>query len=347
VVVATGGLETAGDRIRDRSDTAGVAVVTDRHVGPLHGRCLRRSLRRAGIGVRAWIEVAPGERSKSWTRARALFEAFLAAGMNRGVPVLALGGGVVGDLAAFVASTFMRGLPVVHLPTTVTAQVDSCVGGKTGINYAGAKNLIGTFHQPELVICDPAVLETLPDRDYRAGMAEAVKVAVTLRPDLMEWMERGRRELRDRDPSLLERVVAACLEAKGDLVGRDERDRDVRAILNYGHTLGHALEASVRPRPRHGEAVAVGMNAAAWMGERMGVTEKGVRSRQNALLAALGLKVTRPGADKTSIARNLKLDKKLRGNKNRVVLTLKIGGATVWPHISRKLLRDAVRFVTS
>ena len=347
VVIGAGLLEAAGELVRDHLGAPTAAVVTDRTVGRLHGPALRRSLRAAGIRTAAWLEVAPGERSKSWPRTRALLDALAGARADRGTPVLALGGGMVGDLAGFAASLYMRGIPVVQIPTTVLAQVDSAVGGKTGINHVGVKNLVGTFHQPRLVVCDPAVLATLSDRDYRAGLAEAVKIGVTLRPDLLAVLENEASGLRDRDPRLLARVAAACLGAKGDLVGRDEKDEDVRAILNYGHTIGHALEASAWGRWRHGEAVAVGMNAAAWMGETLGVTSPEVRPRQNALLAGLGLKVTAPGADKRSIGRNLKLDKKVRGSSHRVVLTLQIGGASVWPRISRQLLRDAVRFIAS
>jgi 3-dehydroquinate synthase len=347
VLIGEGLLDGVGERVRHDLKATAAVVVTDRTVGPLHGPALRRSLRRGGLRVAAWIEVSPGERAKSWMRARDLLDALAAAKADRSTPVLALGGGVVGDLAGFAASLYMRGLPVVQVPTTVLAQVDSAVGGKTGINFAGAKNLVGTFHQPRLVVCDPAVLATLPDRDYRAGLAEAVKIGVTLRPDLMALLEDEGAALRDRNPGLLARVAAACLKAKGDLVGRDEKDADVRAILNYGHTIGHALEASAWGRWRHGEAVAVGMNAAAWIGESLGVTPAEVRTRQNALLLGLGLKVTEPGADKRAIARNIKLDKKVRGKNHRVVLTLQIGGASVWPHISGKLLRDAVRFIAS
>jgi 3-dehydroquinate synthase len=236
---------------------------------------------------------------------------------------------------------------VVQVPTTVVAQVDSSVGGKTAVNFARAKNLIGTFHQPALVVCDPLLLGTLPRREYRAGLAEAVKIGVTLRPRLLERMEVDSEAVLRRDPGVLIEMVEACLSAKGEVVTRDEKEQDVRAILNYGHTVGHALEAEAQGRLRHGEAVAVGMNAAAWIGEEMGVGLPEVRERQNTLLRALGLKVTAPGADNRVVTRNLKLDKKVRARNLRFVLTLQIGGASVWPHISEKLLRGAVRLVTS
>ncbi len=347
VIIQEGVVTRLGALIRDRLKTDRVMVIVDRNVAHHHGRVLRRALKQGGVRVLLWMEVPPGERSKSLPRARTIYHQLVEAGADRWTPIVAVGGGVVGDLAGFVASTFMRGMPLVHVPTTVVAQVDSSVGGKTGVNFARAKNVIGTFHQPELVLSDPNLLSTLSVRDYRAGLAEAVKVAITLRPDLLKSMENGVDLLEARDSGILQQTVAACVEAKGEVVGRDERDRDVRAILNYGHTIGHAVEAASLGRLRHGEAVAVGMNSAAWVGERIGVSAPEVRRRQNELLSRLGLKLTLPGADKKVIVRNLKLDKKLRSGKNRFVLTMQCGGASVWPHISGRILRDAVRFVTS
>ena len=322
-------------------------VVSDRTVTALHGARLRQAMRKAGIGIRSWTALPPGERSKSLSTVRGLYRAWIEAGADRGTVVLAFGGGVVGDVAGFAASTLFRGLPTVHVPTTVISQVDSAVGGKTGVNFEQAKNLIGTFHPPELVLIDPSLLDTLSDRDFRAGWVEAVKMGVTLRRDLFERLERDHASVLRRQPALLRDLVAECVKAKSDVVGRDERDEDVRAILNYGHTVGHALEAAYRGRLRHGEAVAVGMNAAAWLGEEMGLSVGNVRERQNRLLGALGLKLVLPDADKSVVSRNLKLDKKVREKKTRFVLTLQMGSASVWPHISGRLLRTAVKVVTS
>jgi 3-dehydroquinate synthase len=174
-----------------------------------------------------------------------------------------------------------------------------------------------------------------------------VKIGVTLRPDLLALLEADLPAVLERRPEVLIPVVATCVEAKGEVVSRDERDEDVRGILNYGHTIGHALEAQGKGRYRHGEAVAIGMAGAAWIGEQMQVTLPEVPRRQNALLEGLGLKLTAPGADKKAVARNLRLDKKVRAKNIRFVLTLQIGGASVWPHIPERLLRDAVRWVTS
>ncbi len=346
VIIEPGVLARVGELVRERLDARRVVVIADAKVARLHGAALYRGLGAAGIEIAARIEIPSGERGKTLERVRRLYRGLVEARADRWTPVLALGGGVAGDVAGFAAATYLRGLPLVQVPTTVVAQLDSAVGGKTGVNFAGAKNLVGSFHQPRLVAADPSVLATLTPRDFRSGLAEAVKIAVTLRPDLLERMESGIAAVRRRDPEMLAEVAAACVEAKGEVVGRDEREEDVRAVLNYGHTVGHALEGESFGRLRHGEAVAVGMNAAAWIGEELGVTAGGVRSRQNALLERLGLKLSRPGADKVVVARKLKLDKKVRAREIRFVLTLQIGGASVWPHIPERLVRSAVDLVT-
>ena len=347
VTVGAGALAETGSRIRETLGADRVVVVADRRVAALYGDALRASLGRAGVTAALWTEVPPGERNKNLARARDLYTLLLDAGVDRWTPLVAFGGGVVGDLGGFVASTLLRGLPLVQIPTTVVAQVDSSIGGKTAVNFAGAKNLVGTFHQPSLVVSDPALLATLSPRDYRSGLAEAVKIGVTLRPDLMETLERETPAVLARDPEVLAAVVRDCVETKGEVVGRDERDEHVRAILNYGHTIGHALEAESLGRLRHGEAVAMGMNAAAWVGERLGVTDPEVSTRQNGLLLRLGLKLSRPGADKGVITRKLKLDKKVRDSRTRFVLTLQIGGASVWPRIPEGLLKGAIAAVTA
>ncbi|HET9235054.1 MAG TPA: 3-dehydroquinate synthase, partial [Candidatus Eisenbacteria bacterium] len=347
VLIASGLRSDAGQVLRARLGTRGVLVVSDRTVTARHGARLRQTLRQAGIQIRHWSALPPGERSKTLSTVRGLYREWIKAGADRATVVLAFGGGVVGDVAGFAASTLFRGLPTVHVPTTVISQVDSAVGGKTGVNFEHAKNLIGTFHPPELVLIDPSLLDTLSERDFRAGWVEAVKMGVTLRRDLFERLERDHASVLRREPALLRDLVSLCVEAKSDVVSRDERDEDVRAILNYGHTVGHAVEAAYRGRLRHGEAVAVGMNAAAWLGEELGLSVGNVRERQNRLLGALGLKLVLPDADKSLVSRNLKLDKKVREKKTRFVLTLQVGSASVWPHISGRLLRTAVRVVTS
>lgn len=346
VHVGAGLISEFGKHIREATQRERVVVLADVNAAKFHGAKLKRSLRAAGIKVHKWIEIPSGERSKSWSRSHSLLNEVIESGADRWTPILAFGGGVTGDLAGFVASLLFRGVPLVQIPTTVIAQVDSSVGGKTGINFAGAKNIVGSFYQPKVVLADPSLLLTLSERDYRAGLAEVVKIGVTLRPDLFERLEGDVLHFTTCDPETLAPAVLACVEAKAEVVGRDEKDQDVRSILNYGHTIGHAVEALSLGKLRHGEAVAIGMNAAARVGEAVGITPSEVRIRQNTLLSELGLKLTYPGADNRAIARKLKLDKKVRDKRTRFVLTLQIGGASVWPHIPEKYLRGAIRKVT-
>jgi len=346
VLIASGLLKNTGEHIRSRVHAHSVLVVSDRNVTRLYGTKLKTALTGAGLKIARWTTLPPGENTKTLATARGLYQEWIKAGANRGSVVVAFGGGVIGDVAGFAASTFMRGVSIVHVPTTVISQVDSAVGGKTGVNFDHAKNVIGTFHPPHLVLMDPTLFSTLSDRDFRAGWVEAVKMGITLRRELFETMEKRTDRILERDSKLMEELVDISVETKSDIVSRDERDEDVRAILNYGHTVGHAIEGAYQGRIRHGEAVAVGMNAAAWLGEELGVSTGEVRQRQNRCLQALGLKLAFPGADKGVIARNLKLDKKVRDEKIRVVLTLQVGSASVWPHISSRLLRTAVKMVT-
>lgn len=346
VGIGDGSLARAGQWIRDRLELDRVITVGDGRALGFHGEALTGSLRQGGLDEIARIAIPSGEGAKSLARARGLYQAFARAGADRSTAVIAFGGGVTGDLVGFAASTYMRGLPVVQIPTTVIAQVDSAVGGKTAVNFGAVKNLIGTFHQPRLVVIDPSLLKTLAARDFKAGLAEAVKVAVTLRPELMGFLEARTDAVLGRDPTALARVVRSCVEAKAEVVGRDERDRDVRAILNYGHTIGHAIEGASRGRIRHGEAVAIGMRAAGWIGVSMGVMLPESLARQDRLLDRIGLKPVARAVDKEEVVRNLKLDKKVHDLGIRFVLTLQIGGASVWPHVPAPLLRRAIERAT-
>ena len=220
------------------------------------------------LGIASTLAQVPGgEASKSLDRAVDLYDELVKLRADRHTLVVALGGGVIGDLAGFVAATYARGLPLLMIPTTLLSQVDSSVGGKVGVNHPRAKNIIGAFHQPRLVLIDPETLRTLPDREYRSGLAEIVKTGVALDADLFRSLEAGLDAIRRRDPALLEAVVATCCAAKARIVERDEREETgLRMVLNYGHTIGHALEAlSGYRRWLHGEAVAIGMAAAAQM----------------------------------------------------------------------------------
>ena len=300
-----------------------VAIVTDANVGPLYSERFSRSFSAAGLEVRVF-EVEPGERSKSIDKAMELFDFFLESGLSRADVVAALGGGVVGDLAGFAASTYKRGMKVFHVPTTLMAQVDSAIGGKTGVDLGAGKNLVGTFHQPVAVIADVETLKTLPAREFTSGLAEVAKCEF-LRPGA--WSRAvvepaGR--LLGRDPMVLERVVSSCAHVKAGFVTADERDTGERAVLNYGHTLGHALEAATGYGYvyTHGEAVSIGMVYAAIVGEEIGVSAKGLSERHQEFLRTLGLPVKPadppPGFDE--LLRAIGHDKKSAGDITMVLL---------------------------
>ncbi len=274
--------------------------------------------------------VGGGEAQKSLGSAERLYEWLIRSGTQRGDYVVAVGGGVVGDLAGFVAATYLRGLPLVQVPTTLLAMVDSSIGGKVAVNHALGKNLIGAFHQPRLVVADTRTLQTLPAREYRSGWAEIVKIAMIADRDLFtELRACSGRLLTFADEALLGRVVRRAIELKGAIVSEDERESGRRIILNYGHTIGHALEAATDyDRYLHGEAVAIGMRGAAVIAHGRGLLSDQALDAQTELLAALGLPDHADGVKSESLLGPLSRDKKARGSAIRWVFATDIGSVT-------------------
>lgn len=291
-------------------------LVTNATVAPLYAKAVRDSIAAADARLGAdlvTVELPDGERFKTMASVEKIYDAALDAGVDRKAVVVALGGGVVGDLAAFAASTLLRGVRFVMLPTTLLSQVDSSVGGKTGMDRPQGKNLVGTFWQPSAVLIDPATLGTLPDRELRAGLAEVVKTAAILDADLFARLERDAGALLGRDRAVLAQVVARCVRLKADVVEKDERETTgLRRILNFGHTVAHAVEqVTGYDRYLHGEAVAVGMGVAARISERLGACPAADARRLEALLSRLGLAhEVPPGLDRDALARAVALDKK-------------------------------------
>ncbi len=284
------------------------------------------------------LHVPSGERQKSVRRAAALWGALLAAGADRGAVLIAFGGGVIGDLAGFVAATYMRGVPFVQVPTTLLAQVDSSVGGKVAVNIPGAKNLVGAFYQPRLVLADPTLLKTLRARDYRAGLGEVVKHGAIADADLFSWLEANTRPLARRHPPAISHVVRRSCAIKADVVRADERESGLRAILNFGHTVGHALETTAGYGVlRHGEAVAIGMVAAARIAGLLGTCPPHVADRLVALLDALRLPTRIAHMPLSRILSAMRSDKKTLRGIPRFVLPREIGvvqpGCEVPAHI--------------
>ena len=291
ILIGSGLLAGAGRHVAERLPGARVAVVSDGNVDALHGKSLRAALDGAGIDHATHV-VPAGEASKSWDVLGGVVDFILAGRFERGDAVLALGGGVVGDLAGFAAAISRRGMAFVQVPTSLLAQVDSSVGGKTGVNSAHGKNLIGAFHQPALVLADIDTLATLPAREFRAGYAEVAKYGLIDRPDFFEWLDANLDAIARRDPTLLAQAIARCCEAKAAVVAADEREAGSRALLNLGHTFGHALEAACgydAARLVHGEGVAIGCTLAHGFSNRMGLAPGNDEARVADHLARIGL----------------------------------------------------------
>jgi len=311
--------------IKDRCPAAAYAVLSDSHVGKLYGQSVTAAL--CAAGARAELLTFPaGEWNKTRETWATLSDRMLAHHFGRDAAVIALGGGVVGDVAGFVAATFLRGVPYVQVPTSLLAMIDSSIGGKTGVDAPAGKNLLGAFHQPRLVIADLDVLASLAPVQLSAGMAEALKHGVIADSEYFELLEREHRAVTARDPELLERVVERSVAIKGQVVTRDEREGGVRAILNFGHTVAHAIEAVAKFEASHGEAVAVGMLIEARLGESLGVTARGTADRIARALENYNLPLELPAAaTPADLLDAMRHDKKSRDHAVRFAFPERIG----------------------
>lgn len=326
VRIGRGLLGGAGAPAGTDLDPAGWILVSDENVEPLYGDRVAEALSRGGQSLER-VVLPAGEAAKSRTSVAAVQDRALEAGIGRDGCVVALGGGVVGDLAGFAAATLLRGLPYVQIPTTLLAMVDSAVGGKTGINTPRGKNLVGAFHQPAAVIADVGTLDTLPDRELRAGMAEVVKYGVILDEDLFVALEDGLLEsCLARVPEALGMVVERCLRLKAAVVSHDERERGPREILNFGHTLAHGIEQASGYRLLHGEAVAIGMVLEAAVAERQGVARPGMVEAIRSLCERADLPVALPPElEPEAVLEAARSDKKARAGALRCTLPSAIG----------------------
>jgi 3-dehydroquinate synthase len=301
------------------------AIITDESVGPLYLPVLRGALGNVQVTE---VVVKPGEGTKSWQTLNRIFDALLEARSGRDTLVIALGGGVVGDLAGFAAAVYQRGVPFLQVPTTLLAQVDSSVGGKTAINHPLGKNMIGAFHQPRAVVADVSTLSTLPDRELRAGLAEVIKHGAALDAPFFEWLEGSMDKLLARDAAALAHAVRRSCELKADIVARDEREGGVRALLNFGHTFGHAIEGGAGYGAwLHGEAVAAGMVMAAELSVREAGLEKAAAGRLRALIQRAGLPVRGPAMSPDRMRELMAVDKKATQGRLRFVLLESMGHA--------------------
>ena len=300
-------------------------LITDSNVGRLYGRRYLSRMKRAGLDAHL-LTVPAGERSKTRETKSRLEDRILALGGGRDGAVVALGGGMISDLAGFTAATFHRGIPIVLVPTTLLAMVDAAIGGKTAVDHPRGKNLIGAFHQPHAVFADVATLATLSEREFRSGLAEVVKTAVVGDASLFRRMEKSPAAILARRPAALADLVAACCRVKARVVEADERELNLRAVLNFGHTLGHALEHLLAYKMSHGEAVAVGMVLESRAAEAAGILARGEADRITALLERLGLPTCLPaGVEPDRILEAARSDKKSRRGELRYALPAGIG----------------------
>ncbi|HUG90300.1 MAG TPA: 3-dehydroquinate synthase [Planctomycetaceae bacterium] len=323
-------------------------VVTDRNVAALYAAPVRDSLESAGWRC-AVHEIEPGEPSKCLGVAAVLYDRMVEFGADRHTVVFAVGGGVVGDLAGFVAATFARGVPCVQIPTSLLAMVDSSVGGKVGVNHPRAKNMIGAFHQPLGVLIDTATIDTLPDREYRAGLAEVVKYGMILDAEFFEFLEANVAGVNQREPGVLRRIIARSCRLKADVVEQDEHERTgLRAALNYGHTFAHALETLTGyGELLHGEAVSIGMACAARLAERKRLIDRAIVERQSRLLERLGLPTALAPAHAAAVSTDAVLaairhDKKSVGGRATFILPRRIGQVERFSDIDAEDVRAAL-----
>ena len=334
-------LDHAGDLLAEQPLTRKALVVTQPAIGAAYGARVMESLRRQGF-VAETFEVRDAEEAKSLAWLERVYDRLIAMRLDRRSPVIALGGGVVGDLAGFAAATYLRGVPFVQIPTTLLAQVDSSIGGKTAINHPRGKNLIGAFYQPRMVLIDVDTLQTLPPRELRSGMAEVVKYGVIAEPDLFERLEHCTLETLRQDAGLLTQVIRECCRIKAEVVAADEHEDGLRAILNFGHTFGHAIEAAGGfSTYTHGEAVAIGMVWAAELSLRMGLCEPPLLGRLRRLLSALGLPTALMG-HVDGIRDALLMDKKVLAGRSRFILVEGLGQVSIRDDVPSQLVEEVV-----
>jgi len=343
IVVERGALTRVGPRLRALGVGSRAAVVTSASILRLYGKAVLESLEEAGFTATV-VDVPEGESAKTLAIAEHCWNALLMAGLDRTSTILALGGGAVGDLAGFVAGTYMRGANFVQLPTTVLAQVDASIGGKTAIDHPVAKNLIGVFYQPRLVLVDTTTAATLPERDFRSGLAEIVKHGIVLDAAYFADVEASVADIRAREGATLERIIGGSCRLKAAVIERDPEEKtELRFALNYGHTIGHALEAvTAFGRWTHGEAVALGIVTEARLAARLGIAGEETAERQRRLLAAVGLPVSAAEVDVDAVVTAIRRDKKARDGRVPFVLAPEIGAFRVVYDVGAEDVRAAL-----
>jgi 3-dehydroquinate synthase len=343
LVVGTGLLNSVGELLTPHTKSNKVLIVSDAFVKTRYMPVVLKSLKDVGLNVHT-IEVPVGEESKSLTQFSRIQDSLVEHQLDRGSMLIALGGGVIGDLAGFAAAVYMRGIPYVQIPTTLQAQVDASVGGKTAVNHPKGKNLIGAFHQPKLVVIDVGTLKTLPLRDIRAGLIEVIKMGVIRDEPLFELVEENLETILSLDNTALIEIISQACVNKAEIVAKDEKESGLRMVLNYGHTFGHALEALTHYKKyRHGEAVSIGMNCAALLAVNLGMFSETDFERQSALLNRAKLPLTFPSdLPPEVICDAMYHDKKTLRGKLRLILPTRIGEVVIRDNVTDSEIIQAI-----
>ncbi|MBE9115300.1 3-dehydroquinate synthase [Lusitaniella coriacea LEGE 07157] len=346
IAIAPGSLSQLGNSLSELNIGKKVLLVSNSTIFKHYGEQTINSLQDAGFEA-CYHLIPAGERHKTPASIRKLYDTALKNRLERSSTLIALGGGVIGDMTGFAAATWLRGINFVQVPTSLLAMVDAAIGGKTGVNHPRGKNLIGAFHQPKRVLIDPQVLTTLPAREFRAGMAEVIKYGVIWDTELFERLEAAKRldSLRYVDPELLQTILARSVQAKADVVSKDEKEAGLRAILNYGHTIGHGVESLTGYRlVNHGEAVGIGMVVAGELAAAMEMWQPDEAQRQNALIEKTGLPTQIPSMlTARAIADSLKNDKKVKAGKVRFILPTHIGSVTITDDVNPDILHEVLQ----
>ncbi len=339
--VGSGLLARTGHRLRESGFSGKLVIITDPTVSRLYGETLGQGLAKEGFAVSTLL-VPAGEAQKSLETAGRLYHELTETRAERTTPILALGGGVIGDLGGFVAATYLRGVPLVQVPTTLLSQVDSSIGGKVAVDHGQLKNKIGAFYQPELVVADTDTLKTLPAAELASGLAEVIKSAAIRDREFFTFLEQNLERIKSLDGEALEEVVFRTAQIKAEVVTADEKDTGLRNILNYGHTIGHAIESVSGFRMEHGPAVAIGMVAAARISNRMGLLADDGLVRLENVIGRAGLPTKVPELKKEKIIQAMKHDKKVRKEKVRFVLLKSIGRVLVTDEVSPSLVEEVL-----
>ena len=341
VRVGSGLLPRVGLWLKEREFSGKAVIITDTTVGELYADELERGLANAGFEVTI-LEVPDGEEQKSLETAARLYDDLTEAYTERTTPVLALGGGVIGDLAGFVAATYMRGVPLVQVPTTLLAQVDSSIGGKTAVDHGQLKNIIGTFYQPKMVVADIDTLKTLPDIELANGLAEVIKSAVIRNRRFFDFLDINMNKALECHPAVMETLVVETARIKADIVEKDEKEEGLRGILNYGHTVGHAIESVSNYEIKHGQAVAIGMMAAAKISSRMEILGEVEIVKLEQIIERAGLPAQMPDMDKEAVWQAMQHDKKVLQDRIRFVLLKSIGDAYISDEVDPELVEEVL-----